>query len=371
MKYTSATLLILAASCGFSADDPASFTRLIPSQNGFAVDYGKHGPGDVLTLTVNPDPGCTITQKVKNPTPLGWVAGFTLTIPDNAAGVHTGTFGGTYACGNGSGPGPSVPPEWNGSATVDACKEVIKSRDIPVVLTLDDKFAWLKDIQTVIQRIPIVKRASVELSFGATKAIGSECCKGRSDRTDFAEFEGTGEGEIDVILAWGVPRIGLPTWKIPIPTLDYNAVVAAAMEFGLNGGGKAAIKAGVGGRLGECSCTKYSGSFTVTPVFRFVAEGLAGVNILHKNTSEVRWSFEALEINGEASLQTTIQAEGAYYDGTNCPEASGRATISYPQFVVSLGIHAFWIVDIDWEEDLTSYVYDALGVTDPVVQIWP
>lgn len=367
MKYTSATLLVLAASCGFSADDPASFTRLIPSQNGFAVDYGKHGPGDVLTLTVNPDPGCTITQKVKNPTPLGWVAGFTLTIPDNAAGVHTGTFGGTYACGDGSG----VPPEWNGSATVDACKEIKETTGIPFTIGLDDKFAWLKDIQKAIEKIPIVRKAAVSLSFNASKSIGSECCEGRSDRTDFAEFDGSGTGEIDVILGWGVPKIGLPTYKIPMFGTDYNMVIAANMEFGLNGGGKATVNAGVGGRLGECSCTKYTGGFNVVPTFRFVAQGQAGLKFLHKNTGEVRNSFDAIDVSAVASLQTTIDASGTYYDGKNCPKREGRATIAYPQFVISASANVIWLVSVDWEWDVTATIYEALGVTDPVVQIYP
>ena len=47
------------------------------------------------------------------------------------------------------------------------------------------------------------------------------------------------------------------------------------------------------------------------------------------------------------------------------------ATIAYPQFVISASANVIWLIDVNWEWDLTAMIYEALGVTDPVVQIYP
>ena len=93
--------------------------------------------------------------------------GFTLTIPDNAAGVHVGTFGGTYSCTSGTG---TEPPQWNGSAKVDACGEKISETNIPFTIDLDgDEFKWIKAAMQLVEKIPLVKKADASLKPSAPR----------------------------------------------------------------------------------------------------------------------------------------------------------------------------------------------------------
>ena len=67
-RFLHIAALLSAFAGAYAADaNPFKITEHIPSQNGFMAEFGKHKPGDVLTLDVEPDQGCTITKRVVNP----------------------------------------------------------------------------------------------------------------------------------------------------------------------------------------------------------------------------------------------------------------------------------------------------------------
>lgn len=118
MRFTACLLGLSAiASCAFAAD-PAPYG--IPSQKGFHYDYGTRLPGDVLDLSVTPDPGYQLTAGIDNGTSAGWSGGpaYTCIVPLSFAGVHEGHFKGNYWKDGGEG----TPPEWNGSASAGILK---------------------------------------------------------------------------------------------------------------------------------------------------------------------------------------------------------------------------------------------------------
>jgi hypothetical protein len=364
-----ALCMFLLATC-WSVENPATFTEFIPSQNGFQVDYGKHSPGDVLTLDVQPDPGCTILSKrVINPTPLGWVVGFTLTIPDNAAGVHVGTFGGEYACGSSGGSGgggASKPPEWNGSAKVNVCAEQLDETDIPFTIDLDDdQFKWLKSVASAAKKIPFVRKADASLSISAKKGIGSECCEGNSDRTDFVELTGAGDGSIDLVLAWGLPHLALPELRIPLPG-GRGLRVRAVLDVAISGGGSVTIGASVTGRLGECSCVEYAATISGRPELKAGASGFAGLEFLNRRNKVTR-SFTGIDIEGSLTTGLTLAGEGKVYQGQNCPESEQHATLTLPDLVLVLRLNLLELVNFNFKHDFSEAVYSALGVTNPII----
>lgn len=97
----------------------AETTKSIPSQNGFAQDFGKVVAGDFLAVNVQPDSGYSIWNNiVRNPRESGWQGGprYTFTVPADFTG-NLGLFQGNYGRPGGGG---GTSPQWSGSAKAAA-----------------------------------------------------------------------------------------------------------------------------------------------------------------------------------------------------------------------------------------------------------
>ncbi|MDO9541309.1 MAG: hypothetical protein Q7J98_03185 [Kiritimatiellia bacterium] len=134
---------------------------------GFCADYTQHEdfgvkkPGDVVSFTVTP-PGTVLTGGVDSPGGFIWVGGpasWTGTIPPDFAGVHNGSFSGTYQPPPGGTGGPPHVYTWEADTKAEVVKlETITDATIPsdrtrrklgvgekVTLTLkgaDNSVAW-------------------------------------------------------------------------------------------------------------------------------------------------------------------------------------------------------------------------------------
>ena len=341
-----------------------SDSRNIPSQNGFAVDFGKHGPGDVLTLTVKPDAGCQITQSVLNPSPLGWKPGFSLALGPTAAGVHTGTFGGSYGCGSGAGAG--APPEWKGTADVDACAEKKTNTPIPIQYDIADKnLSWLKKLETLIKKISLVKEATVSATVTGQSNAGTECCGSSAKRTDYVDYTAGGEAALTVILHGGPPALKLPRAAIPIPYSDLALGIAAVLDVGVNGGGTVAIGLSVTGRLGECSCVTITGSGSGQPQFIAGAKGKAGLELVQRSSGDTIDDLTAAELTAtvESSMKFILSATTKI--GKECAEDPAyQLCITWPSLIFKFQIGVFGF-SIPYEVDVTSFFYEAINVKNP------
>lgn len=362
MKRLIALILLAVASTTASAVD--TITRHIPSENGFAVDFGKHGPGDVLTLLVVPDPGCQITQMVLNPTPLGWKPGFTLVLGPDAAGTHTGQFGGTYGCGSGQG----QQPIWNGSATVDACAE--RKSDFPIALSLgvnSKELGWLKTLEKWLQKLPLVQKANAALSLTGTQATGTECCPGSSDRTDFVDYKADGKGTITLIVHGGPPKLGLPRLEAPIPFTDYAVALVANVDVGLNGGGTVALGSSLTGFFGECNCATLTGTGSAQPEIVAGAKGKSGAELIQRSTGEVLDEETGLDINATITASMKLSVDVITKIGKTCAGDDIRACVTWPSLVFKFTFKAFGYVNINLPSvDLTAPVYSALGIKQTI-----
>ncbi len=366
MRPMLSILLVFLAPIICSADE-STFSRSIPSQNGFAVDYGKHGPGDVLTLLVSPDAGCQISQAVLNPTPLGWKPGFVLVLSPTAAGTHTGKFGGTYGCTAGVG----TPPEWSGTARVDACAE--RKSKFPATISINassKQAAWLKTIEKWLQKLPLVKKASAAISITGSQADGTECCPGRSDRTDFVDYSGAGKGAITLVVHGGPPALDLPRLQVPIPGTDYAIAFVANVDVGVNGGGVVAITSTLTGRVGECSCATLTGSGSAQPQIVAQAKGAAGAELVDRATGEVLDSSAGLDINVSITASMSVNVDVMSQTGKSCEAETITACVTWPNLVFKFSVGAFGFLNINLPPyDLTEEIYSALGVKK--TSCWP
>ncbi len=121
-----------------AADPAASQTKSVtvpePSTS-FAVDYGLVNRGDVLELNVNPKPyDCKLTGNVIAGNWKGSAPKFTVIVPSDFIGEHTGKFEGTYSCAD----GPGKPPTWEGTATFHAEGTISVKVDPPVACVGDE-----------------------------------------------------------------------------------------------------------------------------------------------------------------------------------------------------------------------------------------
>jgi hypothetical protein len=110
----SATILLLSAA-SLSA---VEVSKSIPSDDGFAHDFGKQAAGALLAINVSADAGYTIwNNHVRNPGESGWHGGprFTYSVPPEFTS-NNGLFRGNYGRPGGTG----TAPEWNGSAKAAA-----------------------------------------------------------------------------------------------------------------------------------------------------------------------------------------------------------------------------------------------------------
>ncbi|MDO9542490.1 MAG: hypothetical protein Q7J98_09225 [Kiritimatiellia bacterium] len=122
-------VLLISAMVGFGLSGP-----------GFCADYTQHEdfgvkkPGDVVSFTATP-PGTVLSGGVNSPGGFVWVGGpasWTGTIPDDFAGVHNGSFSGTYQP-PGEGPGPAKIYTWEADTKAEVVKlETETEATIPV-----------------------------------------------------------------------------------------------------------------------------------------------------------------------------------------------------------------------------------------------
>lgn len=127
---------------------------------GFCADYTQHEdfgvkkPGDVVSFTVTP-PGTVLTGGVDSPGGFIWVGGpasWTGTIPPDFAGVHNGSFSGTYQPPPGGGTGgPPHVYTWEADTAAEVVKlETITDATIPSDRTRRKLGVGEKDTLTLV-----------------------------------------------------------------------------------------------------------------------------------------------------------------------------------------------------------------------------
>lgn len=200
--------------------------------------------------------------------------------------------------------------------------------------TDEPRFAFLKKIQKLLEKIPLVKTVEFEASVGGAIKIGEECCEGAKKPSPYTEYTGSGEASFTIDIIGLGAKITLSP-HIPIPFTGIELAGELHAEASISGGGTLAATVDVTGRDGDCGCLSISGTGSVSPA---VTATLGGNGFLGYFSSTGPHGFTA-ELSGEASVNVAVTVTGGANFGKSCEDDPAlKVCFQWPVFTFNITV---------------------------------